>query len=288
LINPRSQLAQEFWEHGRLKSCPVFNFHAHMFDASGIFLPRRTPEGMLRSMDESNTLMSFFCGHATLQDASAGEPVDLAVVRKYPDRFRAYHVVVSRRLDPKTDLQRIEENPDLFVGLKFHGDVYNVPISDSRHDPYWEYADAHGLLVLCHTWGKSTFDGPDVVAKVLSKYRKLIFVGAHGFHDEWHRAPEIANEFPNYYFELTAVLDNRGPLDLFLERAKHGSRQVLFGTDLPWFSLHHGIGGVLSVDMTDDDRRNILYRNGVRLLSRFRWFKPLWDACGNGEPCPPG
>jgi predicted TIM-barrel fold metal-dependent hydrolase len=93
----------------------------------------------------------------------------------------------------------------------------------------------------------------------------------------------LADEFPNFYYELTAVLDDRGPLDFFLEKARGGSRQVLFGTDLPWFSLHHGIGSVLSADMSDDDRRNIFYRNGVRLLSRFKWFCPLWARCGNGE-----
>ena len=82
---------------------------------------------------------------------------------------------------------------------------------------------------------------------------------------------------------MTAVIDDRGPLDMFLAKAKRGSRQVLFGTDLPWFSIHHGIGGVLSADMTDDDRRNILYRNGARLLGRFGWFRPVWEARGVAE-----
>jgi hypothetical protein len=211
----------------------------------------------------------------------------MEAVRKHPDRLRAYHVVMSRYLKAEADLKRMEENPDLFVGFKFHGDWFDVPITDSRHDPYWEYADAHRLLVLSHTWAGSPNDGPEQVEKVLSRYPNLVFLAGHGFHGAPEQAPRLANDFPNFYLELTAVIDDRGPLDLFLEKAKRGSEQVLFGTDLPWFSIHHGIGSVLSVDMTDDDRRNIFYRNGVRLLSRFKWFAPLWERCGNGEPCPP-
>ena len=52
--------------------------------------------------------------------------------------------------------------------------------------------------------------------------------------------------------------------------------------DLPWFSYHHGIGAVLSAEMTDDDRRNILYRNGKKLLSRFKWFAPIWEKYAPG------
>ena len=283
MIDPTSELAQEFWEHGRLRDCPVLNFHAHMYDAAGLFLPRSTPEGMLQSMDETNTLMTFFCGHQATRNPPAGVKADMEVVRRWPERFRAYDVVMARYVDPKADLKRMEENRDIFVGFKFHGDFHGTPLTDPRYEPYWEYANENGLLVLCHTWGKSDKDGPDVVAQVLGKYPELVLVGAHGFHGEWHRAPEIANGFPNYCFELTAVIDDRGPLDMFLQKAERGSEQVLFGTDLPWFSIHHGIGGVLSVDTTDDDRRNILYRNGARLLSRFEWFAPIWNSRGSGE-----
>jgi predicted TIM-barrel fold metal-dependent hydrolase len=287
LINSGSQLAQQFWAEGKLRDCPVLIFHAHMHDAYGLFLPRKTPEGMLRSMDQTNTIMTFFCGHEALLIPSIGSQPDIVAVRKYPERFRSYYVVMARYLDPKADLKRMDENRDVFMGFKFHGDWFGVPITDPSQQPYWEYANEHHMLVLAHTWGKSPNDGPDQVAQILTKYPNVVIVGAHGFHDQWEAAPEIANSFPNYFFELTAVIDDRGPLDLFLERAKNGSRQVLFGTDLPWFSIHHGIGGVLSVDMTDDDRRNIFYRNGLLLLTRYDWFEPIWRKYGNGEKLNP-
>ena len=86
----------------------------------------------------------------------------------------------------------------------------------------------------------------------------------HSLHGAWGEAVAIARESPNVYLELTAVLDDRGVLELFV--AEGLSERLLFGTDLPWFDPHHGIGAVLSAEITDADRHNILHRNAERLL----------------------
>ena len=53
------------------------------------------------------------------------------------------------------------------------------------------------------------------------------------------------------------------------------SGRVLFGTDLPWFSTMHGVGMVLSAEITDRDRENIFFRNGERLLANDPYFVPF-------------
>jgi predicted TIM-barrel fold metal-dependent hydrolase len=162
------------------------------------------------------------------------------------------------------------------VGFKFLCDYYGVALSDKRHLPYWEYANDNRLLVLCHTWGQSPFDGPEEAEKILSKYPDLVLIAGHSFHGQWDKAVELASRYPNLYLELTAVLDDRGALELFVE--KLGSERILFGVDLPWFSYYYGIGAVLSARISDEARRNILYRNGVKLLERFPWFGDIWDT----------
>ncbi len=276
MINDKSKLAQAFWERGKLDDCPILDFHAHMHDCGGLFLPHREPEGMLETMDACNTVLTCFAGHEALAHAATGEAKDMDAARKYPERFKVYHAVMSRWVNPEADLKRVDENPDLFVGFKYHPSWYQVPLSDPRHTPYWEYANEKRLLVLSHTWGGSAVDGPEEVAKIVERYPDLVFVAGHSFHGQWERAPEFATRYPNFYMELTAVLDNRGQLDMFVDKA--GSERILFGTDLPWFATHHGIGAVLEAEMTDDDRRNIFYRNGAKLLSRFPWFDSIWKA----------
>lgn len=269
MINIDSRLAQEFWAKGKLSDCPILDFHGHMGDNGGIFLPKKTPEEMIDTMNRCNTMITLFCGHESLFIPSVGITKDMEAVRKFPKRFKAYHPVVSRYLDVEGDIDRVERNPDIFVGFKFLCDYYGLPLSHPMHKPYWEYANKNHLLVLSHTWD-SSLDGPEEAEKILKRYPNLIFIAGHSFHGRWHKAVELVNAYPNLYLELTAVLDDRGVLDYFINEI--GSDRILFGTDLPWFSTHHGIGAVLSAEMTDDDRRNIFYRNGARLLKRFSWF----------------
>ncbi len=48
--------------------------------------------------------------------------------------------------------------------------------------------------------------------------------------------------------------------------AECGSTRIVFGADAPWFNHHYYIGSLLGADITDEDRRNICYRNAERLL----------------------
>jgi hypothetical protein len=132
------------------------------------------------------------------------------------------------------------------------------------------------MLFLCHTWDnpKSSYNGPAQAEEFVRNFPNVTFIAGHSFHNNWSEAIRLCNEYSNLYLELTAVLDERGPLELILKEC--GSEKILFGTDLPWFDTHHGIGVILSTDMSDEDRKNIFFRNGVKLLSKFDWFKNIW------------
>ena len=276
MINHQSELAKIFWRQGYAADCPILDMHAHMGRFNGGYIVHDTAELMLESMSRCRALMACFVSHDSLFAPQAGIPKDLAVARQYPDKFKAYHVVSSHHLDPLNDLQRVTDNQQYYVGFKFHGDSFKVPLSDSRHQPYWEYANQRGSLILCHTWQDSPYNGPDEVEKIVSQYKDLVFIAAHSFHADWQSAVRLARKYPNVYLELTAVLDDRGALDYMVHEV--GSDRILFGVDLPWFSYYHGIGSVLSARISDDDRRNIFYRNAKKLLSRFNWFDSFWSS----------
>jgi predicted TIM-barrel fold metal-dependent hydrolase len=268
MINDQSQLAQAFWEKGGQSDCPILDFHGHMGPNMGCHLPRKTAEQMLGTMDSCNVPMICFCGHQSLF-SEFGYLDDVKACRDHPGRFRAYFPVLSNWADAPRDIARINENPDVYVGFKFLCDYFATKLSDPVHAPYFQYADDHRMLVLSHTW-QTPLDGADEGEKILQRYPNLVFIAGHSFHGEWDRAVQLANKYPNLYLELTAVADDRGVIDKFVKEA--GSDRILFGTDLPWFTTLTCIGAVLSADITDDDRRNIFYRNGARLLERFPWF----------------
>ena len=266
-INKNSELAQRFWETGRLDDCPIYDFHGHMHEMYGGYLPIDTPEKQYASLMQSGVKSFVFCSHLSLYCAELGECMNLGPVKQFGRPLRAYLGVQSYNLDFERDRKLFEENPDVYVGFKFLVDYFHVPLDADCHRPYWEYLNEHHLLALCHTWGGSLFNGPANVQAVAERYPNVTLILGHSLHDQWDEAIRIAKAFPNVYLELTAVLDDRGILERFVREV--GSERILFGTDLPWFSTFHGIGCVLDAEMTDDDRRNIFYRNGERILSRF-------------------
>ncbi len=271
MMNRDSKLSQRFWTEGKLTDCPIIDVHAHMHELLGGYINAPSPEEMLAMMDRAGTYVTLFCSHLALHCPEVGEQANLEPCQAYPSRFKAYHAVSSNHLHPQEDLERLEQYSQYYVGCKFLADYYGVPLEDPRHTPYWSYLNDHKLLALLHTWGGSRFDGVENVRKVAERYPDIPLICGHSFHSDWEQGIALGKEFPNVYFELTAVADDRGVIERLVEGV--GSQRLLFGTDLPWFSTYHGIGAVLSADLSDDDRRNIFYRNAARLLRRFSWFQ---------------
>jgi uncharacterized protein len=261
-----SPLAREFWEYGRSATCPVYDMHGHMGPIGSIYFPRGNPEQMIQTMDECGVKMLVFSHHMALFSPDISNRASIEAVRCFPDRLRAYCAINPNYPENiAADLATFEEHRDIYVGFKFLSDYHKVPVSDERYREAWEYADRQGLLLLMHTWGGSPYDGSAVLRRALEKYPNVRALLGHSCHGEWDAAVQLARDFPNVYLELTAVFDDRGAIEKFVDEA--GSDRMLFGTDLPWFDPHHAIGVLLSAKISDEDRHNICHRNAERLLA---------------------
>ena len=64
----------------------------------------------------------------------------------------------------------------------------------------------------------------------------------------------------------TGVTGERGRIEDLVRRV--GSDRILYGTDMPWFDEYQAVGGVVSADISEDDMRNILYRNAESILGK--------------------
>ena len=266
MINKDSCLTRDFWEHGSLEDCFILDFHAHMHHLSSMYLPAYSPELMIEIMKRCNTKLTVFCSHMALGYAEFEEEYNLNVAKRYPGYFMAYHAIIPGYTDYKTAIARLEANSAYYLGMKMHADSDTTPLTSDEYKPFLEYLNEKRLPVLLHTWGNSKYNGVDIVAKLAENYPGATFICGHSFHDDWKNGAELIKAHTNLIAELTAVMDNRGAIEMLCDVV--GSERILFGTDVPWFDTHHGIGAVLSAEITDDDRRNIFYRNGLRLLKR--------------------
>ena len=266
MINPESRLAEEFWAEGRSARCPVIDMHGHMGAFRGIYFPRADADAMVHTMDECGVRMLVFCHHDALFCPDLGNAVSAAAVRRHPQRLRAYLGVVPHYPDLLArDLAEFDRQRDVFVGLKILAGYHQVPWDAPAYERAWRFADERKLLVLAHTWGGSQYDGPAQVRKLAAQYPHVQLLCGHSLFGAWDEAIALAREFANVHLELTAVLTVRGPLERFV--AAGLSRKLLFGTDLPWFDPHQGIGAILSAEIAEEDRHEILHRNAERLLA---------------------
>lgn len=261
-----SDLAREFWTYGKSEGCPIYDMHGHMGPFHSIYFPRGETTQMIHTMDACGVRMLVFSHHTALNSPDLGNSLSIEAVRRYPQRLRAYCVINPNYPERvMADLEGFDTLfPDVFVGFKFLSDYHAVALTDARYQAAWEYADARGLPILAHTWGGSPYDGETIVRQVAERYPNVKLLLGHSCHGAWDAAVSLARDFPNLFLELTAVFDDRGVIEKFVDSV--GSDRMLFGTDLPWFDPHHAMGVLLSAAISDDDRHNICHRNAEALL----------------------
>lgn len=262
-----NSLWQKFLEKGKVDDCPVIDIHCHMDTFYGSHMPYSSPDVMAKRMALAGIKLCVFSHHYALFNPEEGNRNSIEIVKKYPYIFRAYCAINPNYPDAiKKEIKTFNRYyRDVYVGFKLLPDYHKYPLSGERYRNVFEYADSNELIVLTHTWGGSVYDGAEEVEKILKKYRKMKFLLGHSIHGDWTRAIELVKRYDNAYLELCAVLDERGILERFVKEA--GSEKIVFGTDFPWFNHHYYIGSLLGAGISEDDCRNILYRNSEKLLS---------------------
>ena len=258
---------------------PIYDLHCHVGPHGMHEVPDTGAEGLARDMDRAG-VKSALLSHTSAIWAPSRRNADTAeVVKAYPHRFKGLTVVYPQypELTPAI-LQDHEAHPEIFVGFKLHPLYHKHPLSAKGYEEVLEYADARRRIVLVHTWGNGhvidetervrrilSLCGPDQIRRVVERYRNVTLVAGHSFNGYWEEAVALAGDFPNVYLD-TSTVNDRGVIEMFCERV--GSERVVFGSDYPFVAHRYGIGCILTADITDADRRNILSENARRILSQ--------------------
>ncbi|MBU4366691.1 MAG: amidohydrolase family protein [Verrucomicrobia bacterium] len=260
-----NHLKQAFFAHGRVSDCPIYDLHGHMGPCYGLHLNCVTAAQADAVLKRVGVHLLVFCHHAALMAPDIGNAANIKAVRAFPERLRAYCGINPNYPDQvKKDVATFDRYADVYVGFKFLADYHAIPITDERYQAAWQLAESRALPVLLHTWGNSVHDGQTVIRQIAERYHQAKILLGHCCHGAWDEAIQLVKDFPNVYLELCAVMDERGVLERFVSEL--GSERIIFGTDFPWFNHHYYIGAVLGAGISDDDCRNIFYRNAEKIL----------------------
>ncbi len=152
-------------------------------------------------------------------------------------------------------------------GVKLHPDIQKVAIDDPRMYKIYERCE-NVLPILMHT-GDSRFDfsNPNRMMPILKKYPNLTVVGAHlGGWSVWEEATEKLSKFKSFFVDTSSslyALTKTKAKELILA---YGTERVLFGTDYPLWKPEIELERFMQIDLTQEQREDILYNNAVRLF----------------------
>ena len=152
-------------------------------------------------------------------------------------------------------------------GVKLHPDIQGVGIDDRRMMKIYELCEGR-LPILMHT-GDHRFDfsNPNRMRPVLDRFRNLTVIGAHfGGWSVWEEASTSLCGYESFYVDCSSSLYAMSP-----ERAReliaiYGEKRVLFGTDYPMWEPESEIDLFMRLDLTEEERENILYHNAAGLF----------------------
>lgn len=152
-------------------------------------------------------------------------------------------------------------------GVKLHPDIQQFKIDDYRMLKIYELCEGR-LPILMHT-GDHRYDysNPNRLLPVLEIYTDLTVIGAHfGGWSMWEEATQRLKHHENFYVDCSSSLYAMTP-----EKARelilaHGTDRVLFGTDYPMWEPAAEIRRFLQIDLTEEQREDILWRNAAKLF----------------------
>lgn len=153
-------------------------------------------------------------------------------------------------------------------GVKLHPDIQRFKIDDYRMLKIYELCEGR-LPILMHT-GDSRYDysNPNRMMPVIDIYKDLTVIGAHfGGWSKWEEATEALYEYENFYVDCSSslfALTKEKAKDIIL---KYGPKRVLFGTDYPMWEPEGELQKFLEIDLTEQQRQDILCNNAAKLFN---------------------
>lgn len=168
------------------------------------------------------------------------------------------------------DLRRdFEELRELGLhGVKLHPDIQRFNADDPRAMRIYEMCEDAGLPVCVHTGDyRYDYSNPPRVANILRAFPDLKLIGAHfGGWSVWEAAAGALSDFPNITVDSSSSFYALKP-----EKAREliriwGSERVMFGTDYPLWPQQPDIDYLLKLDLSDQDRERIFWKNCAALF----------------------
>lgn len=151
-------------------------------------------------------------------------------------------------------------------GIKLHPDFQNFAIDDEDMMPVYKAIEGK-LPVLIHMGDvNNDASSPIRLARILDKFPELVVIAAHfGGYQMWDLSCKhlIGKRL---YMDTSSSLAYISPEKAVDMIRRHGVDKMLFGSDYPMWNHKEELGRFLRLELTEEERRAILFSNAKKLL----------------------
>lgn len=260
----------------------LIDFHTHAFAdplapraiaslsaASGGLTPQTdgTYQGLIQNMDK--------CGvdHSVLLTI-ATKPTQQTRINDWAASLNQGRVSVFGSIHPDAsdvfeELERIRSLG--LAGVKLHPEYQNFCVDEDRMKPIYKKIASLGLITVFHAGMDIGFMPPakatvDRMIRALPVFDGAPVVAAHfGGYNEWDEVLEKMCGLPIYLDTSFCFGRIQHPLAQAIVE-KHGCDRIVFGTDLPWSDAETELRLINSLNLSDEDKEKILWKNAAGLL----------------------
>lgn len=258
---------------------PIIDFHAHIYPEKiaykasksvGIFYDAEVKNhGLVRELLERGSVIGVekYCVYSVATKPDQVQSINnfiIEEVKKEP-RFIGFASVHPDQKDILEEIKRVKKLG--LRGVKLHPDFQKFPADLASLDGAYELMANLDLILIIHAGDERYhFSNPDKILHILEKHPHLKVVAPHfGGYTEWDDSLHfLAGK--NIWFDTSSSF-----WKLPLEKAKkiisvHGYERILFGTDFPMWNHEDELKTFLSLGLSDEQNKAILYSNAKNLL----------------------
>lgn len=240
----------------------VIDFHGHVgrMDSNGW---NDDPELMLHAMDHAGIDVAclFNIFHP---DGIRANDETAKLVANHPDRFIGFAYVSPLLPGAVEELSRAVDDLH-FAAIKIYSPYTPWALNDPHWDAIYRFADERGLTIIAHTDGEPK-NLPQHLSQVAPRYPRANFVAAHAGNTPEPRRQAIAaaQAHSNVYLGTCSTFRTPGVIEQLVNEA--GADRIVFGTDMGLLDPRSQLGKIITAELSDEAKRQILGGNAQRLL----------------------
>lgn len=187
-------------------------------------------------------------------------------VNTHPDLFTGFGTLHPDSEDLQGDFDYLIELG--LKGVKLHPDFQMFAMNEERAFRIGEVVSKGNVPMLVHCGDfRYNYSNPDQIKPFLDKFPDITFIGAHfAGWSIWEEATEKLAGTPNLYVDLSSSLYDLTPETALRLIHAYGADRVLWGTDYPMWESESEMEYFNRIDLTDEERELILYKNASKLL----------------------